>query len=255
MIEKITSLNNKTVKLAASLCRKSARIKEGLFLIEGDSLVKEAYKSGIKIKYLFINEALTGAYFDTFGVCADERFLCSSAVMQKISELDNAPSVIACGVIEYRSESGMKNGKYILLEDIQDPGNLGAIIRSAAAFDLDGVVICGGCDIYSGKVLRGSMGACLNIPVFQFSETKDALNALKKKGNKIYAAILNEAARKINEYDLKNGVCIAIGNEGNGLNPETVNLCDGGLYIPISDKAESLNAAVPASICIWEMTR
>lgn len=255
MIEKITSLNNKTVKLASSLSRKNSRLKEGLFVIEGDSLVKEAYKSGIKIKYLFVNENLTSEYFDSFGVYAQQRFLCSEAVMNKMSELDNAPGVIACGVIEYKNASGIKKGKYILLEDIQDPGNVGAIIRSAAAFSLDGVVICGGCDIYSGKVLRGSMGACLNIPVFQFSDTKDAVTALKKKGNKVYAAILNESARKIGEYDFEGGVCIAIGNEGNGLKDETVSVCDGGLYIPISDKAESLNAAVAASICIWEITK
>lgn len=255
MIEKLTSLNNKTVKLAASLCRKSARTKEGLFLIEGDSLVKEAYKSGIEIKYLFVSEALGAEFLDSFGVYAKERFICSEPVMGKISELDSAPGVIACGVCRIADANMLKKGRYILLEEIQDPGNTGAVIRSAAAFSLDGVIICGGCDIYSGKVLRGSMGASLNIPVFSFNDSEQAINALHKKGNKVYAAVLNENAKRITEYSLGIGCCVAIGNEGNGLRAQTVDMCDGGLYIPISDKAESLNAAVAASICIWEMTK
>jgi len=254
MVEHISSLNNRIVKMASSLSRKSARIKEGLFLLEGDSVVIEAYKSNIELEYIFINEN-SDITVESLNVFAKNTIYASDAVMNKISELDTAPPVIACGVYVIPDIENIKKGRYILLENIQDPGNMGAIIRSAAAFGIDGVVVCGGCDIFSGKVIRGSMGACFNMPVFVFDNVNLAINSLHKKGNKIYAAILNSTAKKISEYRLGEGSCIAIGNEGNGLSYGFVNSCDGNLYIPITNKAESLNAAVAASICMWEMIR
>lgn len=254
MTEHISSLNNKTVKMASGLSRKNARAKEGLFLLEGDSVVIEAYKSNIELEYIFIN-GNSDITVEALGVRAKNIIIASDAVMNKISELDSAPPVIACGVYRNCDFNNIKKGRYILLENIQDPGNMGAIIRSAAALGIDGVVVCGGCDIYSGKVIRGSMGACFNIPVYTFDNSESAINSLHKKGNKIYSAILNENAKQIGDYKLGEGCCVAIGNEGNGLTDDLISQSDGNLYIPITDKAESLNAAVAASICMWEMVR
>lgn len=256
MTEYIYSLNNATVKKAASLFKKSARDKEGLFLIEGDSLVIDAYEKGIILTAVFIyeNASLPAEIINKLEKVCGKVYITSEQVMKKITDLNTPPVVIACAKIPEISYSAIKKGNYILLEDLQDPGNIGAVIRTAAALSIDGVLVCGGCDIYSGKVLRGSMGASLTFPVFRFSNAKEAIERLHSKGNKVYAAVLNKNAKPIGEYSLGKGAVVAIGNEGNGLKEETVNMCDGSLYIPISN-IESLNAAVAASICIWEMSK
>ena len=256
MTEYIYSLNNSTVKKAASLFKKSARDKEGLFLIEGDSLVLDAAQKGIILDTVFIyeNASLSAGIIQKLEAVAKKVYTASEQVMKKISELNTPPAVIACAKIPQLSYSAIKKGNYILLEDLQDPGNVGAIIRTAAALSIDGVVVCGGCDIYSSKVLRGSMGASLTLPVFVFENAEQAITRLHAKGNKVYAAVLNSAAKPINEYTLSKGSVVAIGNEGNGLSESTVSACDGSLYIPISN-VESLNAAAAASICIWEMSK
>ncbi len=256
MTEYISSLNNNSVKKAASLCKKSSRDKEGMFLIEGDSLVLEAADRGFAFDSIFISEnaTLPADIINNLKAKCKRTFICTEQVMKKISELCTPPSIIACTKIPDISFSSIKKGRYILLEDLQDPGNIGAVIRTAAAFGIDGVIVCGGCDVYSGKVIRGSMGASLSLPVFVFESAEQAIVKLHSKGNKVYGAVLNCEAKPIGEYTLSNGTVIAVGNEGNGLKAETVSLCDGSLYIPIAN-VESLNAAVAASICIWEMSK
>ncbi len=256
MIEYIYSLNNSAVKKAASLYKKSARDKEGLFLIEGDSLVLDAMQKGISFDTVFIyeNASVASDIIQKLEAVSPKVYITSEPVMKKISELNTPPTVIGCAKIPDISYSSIKKGNYILLEDLQDPGNVGAVIRTAAALSIDGVLVCGGCDVYSGKVLRGSMGASLTLPVYTFENSKQAIERLHAKGNKVYAAVLNSQAKPINEYSLVKGSVVAIGNEGNGLKLETVNMCDGSLYIPINN-VESLNAAVAASICIWEMSK
>lgn len=256
MAEYISSLNNPAVKKAASLFKKSARDKEGLFLIEGDSLVLDAAQKGIETDTVFVfeNASLSSEIIGKLEKVSKKLYMASEQVMKKITDLNTPPAVIACAKIPQISYSAIKKGSYILLEDLQDPGNVGAVIRTAAALSIDGVIVCGGCDIFSGKVLRGSMGASLTFPVFRFENSFQAIEKLHSKGNKIYAAVLNNKAKPIGEYSLGKGTVVAIGNEGNGLKKETVEMCDGSLYIPISD-IESLNAAVAASICIWEMSK
>ena len=138
MAEYITSLNNATVKKAASLFKKSARDKEGLFLVEGDSLVFEALSRGFIFEFVFVceNSNLGSSMIEMLEKKVKKVYIANEQVMKKISELNTPPSLIGCANFMEISQNEIKKGKYVLLEDMQDPGNLGAVIRSAAALIL-----------------------------------------------------------------------------------------------------------------------
>ena len=145
-----------------------------------------------------------------------------------------------------------KSGKYIALDNLQDPSNLGAISRTAEAFGIDGLIVQNGCDPYSSKSLRASMGALLRIPVI---ETDDMFALFANHGLRSYASIVSADAVKINDISFEDGSVVIVGNEANGVSDNTLVNADQTFTIPMSGKAESLNAAVAASIIIWEMCK
>ena len=142
----------------------------------------------------------------------------------------------------------------ILLENVQDPGNVGTVIRTAAAMGVKTVILCGACaDVYSPKTARATMGAIFSQRIVRLSAAEAAALAADR-GMKLYGAALSPRAKDIRELELKNAV-VAIGSEGRGLSEELLGLCDGELIIPMAPGSESLNAAVAASIVLWEMAR
>lgn len=146
-------------------------------------------------------------------------------------------------------------GKYLALEDIQDPGNLGTILRTAEAMGIDGVLLSAGCtDIYSPKVVRASMGAVFRLPFCAGVDMPKAAQELKSKGMKVYAAVA-EGGEDILSADLSGGVVAVIGNEGNGLTRECIDSCSARLTVRMRGRAESLNAAAAATVIIWEITK
>ncbi len=145
-------------------------------------------------------------------------------------------------------------GRAIVLETIQDPGNLGTIIRTANALSMDTVILTGDCaDIYNPKTIRATMGAVFRqcIAIMERGELRDYLTA---HGVKLYGAALSEASRDIRELSLENAA-VAIGSEGKGLSAELRSICDGELIIPMNTACESLNAGVAAAIVMWELTK
>ena len=145
------------------------------------------------------------------------------------------------------------NGRFLALERVQDPGNVGALIRSAAAFGFDGVILSPGCaDPFGPKVLRASMGAAGRMPVVTCPNLADALAQLRAWGSTCLAAALYNS-RPLNEVDgaYPNGVCVVIGSEGQGLSDGVIAACDAAVRIPITGKVESLNASVAGSVLLW----
>lgn len=148
------------------------------------------------------------------------------------------------------------NGRYMALENIQDPGNLGAVLRTADAFGLDGVLLSESCaDFYSPKVLRSTMGAAFRVPVLLCPDMAELLAELGEMGMQTYAAALDENACDVRGVSFAAGCVAVVGNEGNGLRPETIAACRHTVVIPMAGAAESLNAAVAAGILMWEMTK
>ena len=148
-----------------------------------------------------------------------------------------------------------ESGKYILLENVQDPANLGAVSRTAEALGLTGIIVSGGCDIYSPKALRASMGALLRLSVLETGDITGTIENAKKNGMKTYASVPDSRAVSVTDTDFSGGAIVVVGNEANGVTEETLASCQGTVTIPMAGRAESLNAGAAASILMWEMVR
>ena len=261
----ITSRKNEKIGFARSLSERKTRDDCGLFLLEGTKLVSEALSRGVKIRQMFIRqdsyqclpdfirEKINDA--DTPG----EVFIVSESCYDRIST-ERAPQGIAA-VAEKMTRHKSFYGEYtesfdksvIILCSVRDPGNLGTIIRSAAAFGVEHVLISSDCaDIYNPKTIRAAMGSIFEMYIDVADNREAAVRSLRLSGRRVFAAELRDGAVPIQEIDLNCRDCVIIGNEGHGI-PEALSLlCDASIYLPVTDKVESLNAAIAASVIMWE---
>ncbi len=267
--EIITSAQNKYVSLARSLSDRKQRQKSSLYRFDGIKLMCEAAKKGVLIDFLLIKESA----YDTvrerakklYSLDLDMLFcksvVVSDATFDKISE-ENAPEGVIT-VAKYDAERhrdagadvlSVSNGERILLlESVRDPQNVGAILRTAAAFSVDRVIMGKDCaDIYSSKTVRASMGAVFSMRIDRVESVALAIGTLRSAGRRVFAAALDERAQRLGETPFEPGDCVVIGNEGHGLSDATVAACDASVYIPMACSVESLNAAVAASVLMWE---
>lgn len=260
MAEMITSRENSLVRLAAGLvARKRARDESGLFVAEGVRLCGDAAESGVEIETLLVTEEALRRYpeVERLRQSVAKTLLVSEPVADKISATKTSQGVFAvCKKLDIRQRTVTirSSGHYLLLDRIQDPGNLGAMLRSGDALGIDGVYLNAGCaDLYSPKVLRGSMGGVFRVPVQENTELPEMVRGLRAAGVPVYAAALTGKAVSAARVELSKGGAVLIGNEGNGLPEELVEACDGSVVIPMARGANSLNAAVAAGIFMWEM--
>ena len=254
----ITSANNSIIKEVKSLKTKKGRVKAQAFLLEGSRLVLEAVHSGAKIKYLIVSDT----YVEK-GEALDEKMLIIKAIQisnklfMQVSEIDSPQGIMAVAEIPQHNEHVLLSSasRVIALENIQDPGNLGTIIRTSDACGFDAVIVSkDSVDIYNPKVIRSTMGSVFHIPVLGVDDFYETLRIIKENGLLIVAAHTRNAEPcwKVN---LSNNVAIIIGNEGNGISDTLLKLSDSTIMIPMDKRAESLNAAAAASILIYESMR
>ncbi len=253
----ITTRDNSAVKYAAKIAKsRSFRLQEGLFCAEGLRLCKEIAKSTKPVKIFYTAKAAQQNPEIT-DLCDDNSEVMEH-VAQKIATTQNTQGVFALFKTEYKTIDQVKQGKnYVVLENVQNPSNAGAIIRSAAAFGFSGVILTNSCcDIYSDKALRASMGAIGRVDIILHEDIESAVNALKEKNIKTYATTL-ENAKSINDvsYSENENVGIIFGNEAGGLSAEAKNVADEAVYIPMAQTAESLNVAVAAGVFLWHFRK
>lgn len=235
---KITSLNNPKVIFWAKLKMKKYRDIEHLFIVESEHLVSEALKKGI-VKEIITTEEKEYEV-PTYNV--------STEIMKRISTLITPNKVMA--VCEYLMPDDIK-GNILLLDHIQDPGNLGTIIRSAVAFNFSTIIVSEDTvDFYNDKVIRSSEGMIFNINLVK-DDLLSIIPVLKEKGYKIYGTDVKKG-KNIKTIDNKQ-CAIIIGSEGKGMSIEVKELCDDFIYINMSKTCESLNAAVASSIIMYEV--
>lgn len=240
-MEIITSVNNNHIKELCKLKEKKYRDSTNTFLIEGEHLIYEAYKEGLLEEVL----PLIG---EDFSMDTKTTFI-SKEVMKKLSSTDSIINVI--GVCSKRKEREIGN-KILILEDIQDPGNLGTIIRSSLAFGVDTVVLSPKTvDLYNSKVLRSTQGMVFHINII-VKELVSFIEELKSNSYMIYGTKV-DGGINIKNIDIKDKFALVIGNEGNGMSSSVERLCDKNLYIDMDNNVESLNAGVAASILLYEM--
>ena len=240
----LTSLENEKVKNLIKLQRKKYRDLTHTFIVEGEHLVEEVLRKGTVIEIFCVE----GEEFD---------FPCtfvSFEVMKKISTMDTPSKVIA--LCEKDSSSEIIGNKILILDEIQDPGNLGTIIRSAVAFHVDMIVLSEKCvDLYNPKVLRATQGMFCHIPIVS-QNIKEILSFMRENGYKIYGtAVTNGYDVRTLSASEKEKYGLVMGNEGNGVSSEILSLCDKNLYISMNPEVESLNVAIASSILLYELER
>ncbi len=259
----ITSVENPIVKLAAKLAAsKRERTEQGLFLIEGLRLCLDAVESGIRIRYVFITTEASEKHFNQLKpltASGAQVYEVSDSVFMKVSDTKTPQGVLCvCEMLDKKAclDKIDTNGLYLGLERIQDPGNLGTILRTAEAVGLSGVVLSADCcDILNPKVIRATMGGVFRLPVYEVQDITLACSKLQRLGLKAYAAVPDEQAVGITDIRFQKGSIVFIGNEGNGLSEELIRACGNRLTIQMRGRAESLNAAMAAGIIMWEMVR
>ena len=238
----ITSLNNEHIKELLKLKEKKYRDLSNTFLIEGRHLVLEAYREKKIVELILEQDELFPLDTNTLYV--------SSSIMRKLSDLSTPSNVMA--VVEKLDEKPIGE-KILILDNIQDPGNLGTIIRSAVAFNFDTIVLSPKTvDLYNPKVVRSTQGMMFHTNII-IREPVSFINELKKEGYKIVGTKVTNGV-DVRESKTYSHFALIIGNEGKGMSEELSELCDEYLYIKMNDQCESLNAAVAASILMYEIS-
>ncbi|MFL0194587.1 TrmH family RNA methyltransferase [Clostridium sp. WILCCON 0269] len=253
----IRSKDNSHVKEAKKLKEKKYRVQRKEFMIEGFRFVKEAINSDFEISeiflsHIFINREESFFLEESLQVKCPIYFV-TDEILRSISGTENPQGIIA---LVKNKELNVKDeeGFYILADKIQDPGNMGTIIRSAHASGALGIITTKGTvDVYNEKTLRSTMGSIFYIPVIE-DEDLQKVKFLKQTGFKLISSSLRS---DINFYNinLRGKIIIAVGNEGSGLGEDVREIADMEVSIPMPGKAESLNAAVAASIMMFEIVR
>ena len=237
----ITSLDNLKVKKYVKLKNKKYRDIEKMYLVETNHLVEEALNHQVLVDLLVLENEQVSYNFNYTYVTKE--------IMKKLSNLETIPKVI--GVVKMLEPSNNLGNSILLLDDIQDPGNLGTIIRSSVAFNVSTIVLGLNCvDLYNEKVIRSTQGMLFKINIMR-ADLKEIIANLKKDNYLILGTNVKDGVDvkniKVNKYAL------IMGNEGKGVKEELLTLCDKNLYIKMNNNCESLNVSVATSILLYEL--
>ena len=234
----ITSASNNTIKALIKLKQKKYRDETGYYLVEGEHLVEEAMKAK-QVECLISTKDITSDL---------PIIVVSNEVMSKLSFTKSPQSIMAkCKI---KKEKKLIDGKrYLILDDLQDPGNIGTLIRTALAFSIDQVILSNNCvDLYNDKLLRSMQGANFHISCI-YDDLKTVISTLKKNNVKVIGSAL-ENGQDIKQIKISEKMAFIVGNEGNGMNKDILQECDYVGYIPINT-IESLNVAIAGSIMMY----
>jgi len=261
MIKTITSRTNPIVAETAKLKERKYREEKRLFCFEGVKLFEEAVSAEIGIEYIMMTEK----YIEKYSHLSDryELIQVTDDIIKKISE-EKAPQGIICTAryidissnILYNSIlNGSSQKRIFMLSSVADPGNVGTVIRSAAAFGIDGLIVSSDCaDLFSQKTVRASMGALFREKIARCDSTVEAIKELRSRGFKVCAATLAKDSIPLDKLVYSEKTAILLGNEGHGLSEDEIAECDCSVIIPITPDAESLNVSVAAGVLMYDST-
>lgn len=261
-MEKITSKENRLVKQFVRLSTsKKEREETGLFALEGVKLALEAARSGLIFRYILLTDSCLSRYGEALGELTKQKncYRIAEELEGKLSQQKTPQGIYAVAEKLDKSlplDKIKKDGRYVLLADLQDSGNVGTIFRTSEAFGVDGVILTRQtCDPYSPKTLRGSMGSVFRLPILRTENGAELVRSLTEAGVATYASVLSDSALPLGEVRFSSPAVLLIGNEGNGLDPQMAAACQTLVTIPMAGPTESLNASMAAGILLWEMTR
>ena len=237
----ITSKDNGRIKEIRKILNKKYSLEKGLFIIEGENLVEEAIKNNL-LKELYVLEGYECKYDFQYDEVTHE-------VMKSISDLKSTPRLLGVAKIKKEEKIGEK---IIILDDIQDPGNAGTIIRNAVAFGIDTVVFSkSSVSVYNEKTLRSTGGMIFNINII-IDDLEHVISQIKDNNIKVIGTSLN-TSKSLETLEKMDNFAIIFGNEGNGVSENILSLCDEVIKINMNSKCESLNVAVSSGIVLYNL--
>lgn len=250
----IKSKDNPTYKSAVKLTKKKYRDRAGLYLLEGVKPLRDAFSMGINIRNVFLCEGTEipkGIPDSLFTELSDKLF-------QNLSDTETSQGIIAVaeqnlyGAEDFKKRISMGNGNIVVMDRLQDPGNIGTIIRTAEAAGYMGIImIAGSGDVYSPKVVRAAAGSLFRMPVMVAEDARHAAHIARAAGKQLVVTDLHAEADCF-AADLTENIALAIGNEGQGVSEMLMSCCDLKIKIPMAGSIESLNAAVAAGILMYQ---
>lgn len=239
-----SSINNEKIKEIKKLNTKKYRDETNLYLIEGEHLVKEAYENNVLEELILKENTKLNIDIKTSYVTEN--------VLKFISNLDTPNGII--GICKKKNNT-LKGNKIVILEYIQDPGNLGTIIRSCVAFNIDTLILSSNTvDMYNPKVIRATQGMLFKLNIIIENNLEEIIKKLKQNKYTIYATNVKNG-NSLKTIEKKDKFAIIMGNEGNGVSNKLNELADEYLYIDMNNKCESLNVAVATSIILYELDK
>ena len=250
-MESISSTKNEKIKELVKLQTAKGRKKAGMYLLEGEHLVEEAIKERAQIKLIVVTSNRLEDYQNLLAQTDVQLLVVSQDVFYKLSMTETTQGILA--VVEIvKQEMLPHKGRLIVLDAVQDPGNLGTIVRTADAAGFDAVVLgTGTVDLYNDKVLRSMQGSHFHIPVFQ-ANLQEYLPILKEKGVQVAVTALHRDSKDYSVLQGATDVAIVVGNEGQGVSSDVIELADVLVAIPMFEKAESLNVAIASALLMYK---
>ncbi|MGV4965038.1 TrmH family RNA methyltransferase [Priestia aryabhattai] len=247
-VKQIDSVKNPQVKAWKKLHNKKDRDKQGLFMVEGFHLVEEAIKNKDCVKELIIRESIeVPAQWNIDGI---EITVVNEAIIKLLSDTETPQGIIAVCVQTKHAEIIHTAQKVLLLDAVQDPGNLGTIIRTADAAGVEAIIVGeGSVDVYNPKVVRSTQGAIFHLPIVK-GDLLEMISLLKEREIAVYGTSLQNG-KVYTHVKPSNEFALVVGNEGNGVSEKVLEQADQNLYIPIYGKSESLNVAIASGILLY----
>lgn len=253
---RIESRGNSIIKNVASLKDGASRKEQGCFFFEGAHLLEEFIRSGGKARAVFLRDGAPEAYSVLAARAGGDIYSVPAQVYEKLT-VERAPQgVLTVAETGFKAAglASLQSGACLILENLQDPGNVGTVMRTAAAFGAD-VVLAGCADVFSPKAVRATMGALFFCDFAVCRSAGEAVSFFKKQNRRVIAAALYGKTKALGGFALEKGDCFVIGSEGSGVTRETLELCDFSVRIPMTGKTESLNAAAASAVLMWEAKR
>lgn len=263
VIKEISSKHNHHIKLVKSLSNRKFREKESLFVLEGVRLIEEAVHAGVGIRFVLYCRKLSGSLrgsrlLNKFWELGVNTFLVEENLFSELSDTENPQGILAVAEVLQSIFSDFiinQESLFLLIDGVQDPGNLGTMIRTACAAGASGVVLTKGTvDLFNPKVIRASMGTIFQIPVIMREDNQTILDFFKSKGFRFLVADAN-GEKTYYHSEAKGPVVWVLGNEANGPGEFFLKEADEIVRIPISSKVESLNVAVATGILLFDYVR
>lgn len=275
--EVITSRQNRRIVSLCKLTDRKEREATGLFRFDGIKLLCEAMERDVMLDTVFlqvgaverVDEKMRTLYGRSLEEISCPIIAVEDHLFEKISEENSPEGVITIAkyidrihkmyIIKKKGcetdAMTVSDGPVLLLESVRDPGNVGTVIRTAAALGVKQMIVSRDCaDLYHPRTIRAAMGSLFSMPIVRVDDLASAVTGLRQAGRCIYAAALDDTAARLGEHPLHWGDGVVIGNEGHGLSQAVMDACSGSLYIPMEAHTESLNAGVAAALFMWELS-